>query len=100
MGPDLVSTVEDDLGGEHLIFAFAFFIFLALTSITVMNMLIGVLVEEVSAISMVEKEQMDAHFVRGYFEIFLHTRIDIEQEISKQKFQELMEDPEALQTLH
>jgi len=53
--PDFKPTTED-MAAEDIFFAAFFFIFVLLAYVTIMNMLIGVLVEVVSVVASVEKE--------------------------------------------
>jgi len=61
--PDLADIVEE-AGREHWLYALALLIFILLASLTVMNMLIGVLVEVVGIVSAVENEQRTVNFVK------------------------------------
>mmetsp|Transcript_55485 Transcript_55485/g.125038 ORF Transcript_55485/g.125038 Transcript_55485/m.125038 type:complete len:622 (-) Transcript_55485:203-2068(-) len=98
--PDLVMLVERDLAGEHIIFAVLFFVFILLSSLTLMNLLVGVLVEVVSVVSLVEKENLDVRFVKSYFSALVkQVDIDGDQQISKGEFGVIMQNPDALRAL-
>ena len=53
-----------EIGQEHLIFAVLFMIFIIVGSITVMNKLTGMLVQVVSTIADVEKEELSLAWVK------------------------------------
>jgi hypothetical protein len=99
--PDLLSIVQEDIGAEHLGFAVLYLIFILLSTFTVMNMLVGVLVEVVSMVSSVEKETMEATYVKDHLLGLLST-IDANTDglISKEEFESLLELPEAAVALH
>merc|ERR1719238_1912611 len=61
--PDMADLVED-VGAENPAFTGLMLVFILLSSLTVMNMLVGVLCEVVSVVSSVEKEQMTVQFVK------------------------------------
>merc|ERR1719162_723007 len=61
---DSLGTVVKGLGDEGLFYAFVFYIFVLLSALTVMNMLIGVLCEVVSAVASTEKEELTVAFVK------------------------------------
>lgn len=99
--PDLVQHVDDMYEG-HIIFAVLFLIFILLASLTVMNMLVGVLVEVVSVVSAVEKEQMDVLFVRNSIKKMIEDSgadADNDQRISKAEFVSLLQNPDAARAL-
>jgi len=100
--PDLADIISD-LGEEHILYGLVFGFFILLTTLTVMNMLVGVLCEVVSIVSAVEKEQMEVTFVKDKLkEVLLlcegyNDEID---RITKVQFQELLAIPEAARALH
>jgi len=98
--PDLVETVEKDLAGEHIMFAVLFFLFILFSSFTLMNLLVGVLVEVVSITSIVERENLDVQFVKSYFANLVQDMDkNGDQLISREEFNSLMHMPEALKAL-
>jgi len=98
--PDLVDMIKKDLATEHILFAIFFFIFILLASLTIMNMLIGVLVEVVSVVSAVEKEQLDVYFVKSTIESMLATNdYNGNNCFDKAEFEALLENREAVQCL-
>merc|ERR1712066_724409 len=109
--PDLIDTVENDFGTESIILAALFITFILMTTFTVLNMLIGVLVEEVSAIAIVEKERVDVEQVKTCFELLVKSDAEVtsrakEQqsegnlvELSRSQFEALLENVEAIRVL-
>merc|ERR1712113_539398 len=94
MAPELKDTIEKDLAGEHMFFAVIFFIFIMIATFTVLNMLLGVLVNVVGAVTLMEKEQMDVSFVKRYFRVMLEeVDTDGNCHISKDEFEELLLKP-------
>merc|ERR1712203_1232125 len=82
--------------------AVVFVAFILLSSLTVMNMLIGVLVEVVSAVASVEKEQMEVSFVKNHLlHMMDYTGLDSDhdEQISKDEFEALLLKPEAARAL-
>jgi len=74
------------------------FVFILMTSLTVMNMLVGVLVEVVGVVSTVEKEQMNVQFVYSKLQECLITSgldADGDMRISKAEFESLLLNPKA-----
>jgi hypothetical protein len=65
--PDFKPTT-DDMAAEDLFFATFFFIFVLLAYVTIMNMLIGVLVEVVAVVASVEKETNQVAAVKRVME--------------------------------
>eukprot|EP00929_Paragymnodinium_shiwhaense_P022405 TRINITY_DN14323_c0_g1_i1.p1 TRINITY_DN14323_c0_g1~~TRINITY_DN14323_c0_g1_i1.p1 ORF type:complete len:807 (-),score=167.33 TRINITY_DN14323_c0_g1_i1:99-2441(-) len=101
LGEDLPDVVND-VGRESLFLAAFFMIFVLLASLTVMNMLVGVLVEVVSVVSSVEKEQLVVNFVQTTIRdmlIGLNCDEDNDQLISKDEFHTLLQSPDAARSL-
>lgn len=95
--PDLADLVRT-MGDSNWVFAFIMLFFILLSSLTVMNMLVGVLVEVVSVVSAVEKEQMTMQHVKDMLLGMLeNTGIDEDHNmlISKLEFQHLLLNPTA-----
>jgi voltage-gated sodium channel len=69
-------------------------IFVLLSTLTILNMLVGVLVEVVSVVSEVEKEQMMVSFVKTEL-LSLLNDVDGNMKISKTEFEQLLLDPKA-----
>merc|ERR1712217_710390 len=83
--PDNANFIEV-LGQEHILYAILMLCFILVGSLTVMNMLVGVLVEVVKTVSSIEKEQMDVNFLRSHL-LSCMKRIDTNNDklISKQE---------------
>jgi len=95
--PDLFDFVSR-VGQEHIAYSVLLLFFILLSSLTVMNMLVGVLVEVVSVVSSVEKEQMTVQFVKTMLLGLLHRSgidADCNNHISKAEFESLLLQPEA-----
>jgi len=95
--PDMAELVEG-VGQEHAGFAVLIMVFILLVSLTVMNMLVGVLVEVVSVVSAVEKEQLQVTFVKNKLLSMLENNGidgDDNQHISRHEFEQILVKPEA-----
>merc|ERR1712056_66349 len=92
----------DEVGGENIIYGGLLLLFILLASLTVMNMLVGVLVEVVSTVAAVEKEQMEVSFVRQHLMRMMDHQgldADADERISKKEFEDLLLKPEAAKAL-
>merc|ERR1719326_1424251 len=99
---DNLGTVVKALGEESIIYAGIFYTFVLLSALTVLNMLIGVLCEVVSAVAATEKEQLTVAFVREKLqEVMTNSGLDEDGdgEISKVEFCKILEVPDACRTL-
>jgi len=95
--PDSTDLVNE-LGEENIVFGLLAVIFLALSAMTLMNMLIGVLCEVIGVVSAVEKEAMKVNFVKTeIMHALKENKIDVNQDliISKQEFQKILMNPVA-----
>jgi len=100
MAPDLTDLIQVELAGEHFVFAFIFFIYILIATFTVLNMLIGVLVNVVGAVTLLEKEQMDVNFVKTYFmHLLTEADDDGDSQISQEEFEKLLVMPGAAAAL-
>lgn len=94
--PDVVNACGD----EHFGLRALFLLFILLASLTVMNMLVGVLVEVVSVVSSVEKEQLQVNFVKTrLFQMTEQMDANRDGLISKYEFEMLLQNPEAARAL-
>lgn len=75
MLPDNQAGVEL-MAQEGMGFAVLFMVFIILASITIMNMLVGVLVEVVGVVSKVEKEQLNSQYVKDELKWVFETQLD------------------------
>lgn len=90
------------LGKTHLAYGILFFLFILLASLTMMNMLIGVVCELVSAVAATEKEQRLLLEVKEKMHFIMSkTGADENQDnhISKTEFLHLLDKPEAVSAL-
>lgn len=95
--PDLHEFVVT-IGDESGVYACLAMIFILLTTLTVMNMLVGVLCEVINVVSAVEKEQMTVQFVKSKLLALIseaHIDQDANKSISKDEFEKLLLLPEG-----
>jgi len=97
---DFVGDVASSLADVSFLLAVLFFVFVLLAALTVMNMLIGVLCEIVSAVAATEKEELLVSYVKGKLEDTL-TEIDKDGDgkISKDEFENLLDSKQACMAL-
>ncbi|CAE7032773.1 Catsper1 [Symbiodinium natans] len=99
--PDLKEFMDDIFEGG-LIFASVMMIFILLGSVTMMNMLVGVLVEVIKTVSEIEREQLEVSFVKKIFSDMI-TKMNLDADgdnrISKDEFDTLLSKPEAAKAL-
>jgi hypothetical protein len=96
--PDVINAAGD----ESWVLRALFLVFVLLASLTVMNMLVGVIVEVVSVVSAVEKESMKVSYFRTRLdEIIRDSRLDEDGngQISRAEFEMLLENPDAAKSL-
>lgn len=95
-------TLVTDLGNQHLVFGAVAIVFVLLSSLTIINMLIGVLCEVVGVVSSVEKEQMMLNFVKSKL-LSLIGEKDVDKDdnlcISKEEFEKLLLLPEGARVI-
>merc|ERR1719330_1159753 len=91
MLPDSQSHVEN-MAKEHFMFAVLFMVFIVIASITIMNMLVGVLVEVVSVVAVMEKEQLNAQYVKAELKYVFETELDTDSSgtLSKAEVEKLL----------
>mmetsp|Transcript_14749 Transcript_14749/g.44107 ORF Transcript_14749/g.44107 Transcript_14749/m.44107 type:complete len:279 (+) Transcript_14749:1-837(+) len=95
-------TVFNMVGSESPFFGAIFLIFVLIASLLVVNMLIGVMVETVHVVSMVEREQLSVNFTKDKLLNMLHTSnldADGDNMISRNEFGCLLQNPEAANAL-
>eukprot|EP00931_Biecheleriopsis_adriatica_P088772 TRINITY_DN63010_c0_g1_i1.p1 TRINITY_DN63010_c0_g1~~TRINITY_DN63010_c0_g1_i1.p1 ORF type:complete len:633 (+),score=146.33 TRINITY_DN63010_c0_g1_i1:98-1996(+) len=98
---DNLSLFTDEVGSESYLCLALIFVFVLLAACTVLNMLIGVLCEVVSAVASVETEEMLVLFVTNQLQS-LARAIDKNHDgyISKVEFMQILNSPEAARCLH
>jgi len=99
--PDQAGIVNA-VGDQHLVFRLAMLLYILLASLTVMNMLVGILCEVVSVVSAVEKEELLINFVKGALSDMLQKNgidADNDHHISKAEFLVLLQNSDALKAL-
>jgi len=70
--------------------------FVSLAVLTLMNMLVGVLVEVMGAIAVTEKEGMTVSYLSGELRrIFANRELDAEKALTQREFKKLVVDPDA-----
>lgn len=99
--PDLNLFMRSILD-ESFLFAMIMMAFILLGHVTVMNMLVGVLVEVIKTVSEVEREQMEVHTVKRTFHDMI-TKMNLDEDgdsrISREEFVSLLTKPEAAKAL-
>eukprot|EP00927_Polykrikos_kofoidii_P039742 TRINITY_DN34068_c1_g2_i1.p1 TRINITY_DN34068_c1_g2~~TRINITY_DN34068_c1_g2_i1.p1 ORF type:complete len:749 (-),score=124.82 TRINITY_DN34068_c1_g2_i1:244-2250(-) len=97
---DNTGIVANALGSESLLGAAMFFFFVLLAALTVMNMLIGVLCEVVSAVAATEKESLTVAFVTTKLQSVLDSLDeDGDGSISQAEFAQVLESFDATSAL-
>jgi len=103
----LNGTLMDDIGSliqplekQGVLMLWLFYIYLLLTALTMMNMLIGVICEVVSAVSATEKEALMLSYVRDQIKTLM-TKGDFDEDraISQEEFMELLQNKAAANIL-
>jgi len=96
--PDQSVSIRDN-GDSNIGLGMLSLVYMLLAGLTVMNMLVGVLVEVVSVVSSVEKEQLTVTYVKARLDqLFLELNnldMDGSKSISKSEFQQLVVKTEA-----
>jgi len=99
---DLI-VLMDALKAENALLFVAFFLFVMIASMTMMNMLIGVLCEVVTAVSSTEKESLEVAFVKCKLQEVLLTifpsKAGQELSITKGEYEMILENPQAARLL-
>lgn len=93
--PDMATFVYE-LSEQHIGYGIIMLVFILIATLTVLNMLVGVLVEVVSVVAATEKEQLTANFVRNQLLSSLK-RVDTDgnEKISQAEFESLLVNPHA-----
>jgi len=99
--PDL-EIISKAINQEQWFYWLVFMVYLMLTTITVLNLLIGVLVEVAQSSARMERDSMDVAFVK---EVFITTLCLTEVQdfeaifVSKEEFADLLNEPDILKAL-
>mmetsp|Transcript_95664 Transcript_95664/g.275649 ORF Transcript_95664/g.275649 Transcript_95664/m.275649 type:complete len:693 (+) Transcript_95664:105-2183(+) len=99
---DGTGSVVKALARESFAYVAMFYLFILLAALTVMNMLIGVLCEVVTAVASTEKEQITVNYVKTQLQKAFHEGgldKDKDGKISKEEFSRILEFPEAFRAL-
>jgi hypothetical protein len=97
---DDLSAMMDDLRTDKWPLVFLAMVFICLASMTVMNMLIGVLCEVVSAVAVTEKEEMNTSTcTEQVFQVAKALDTNFNGKISYEEFQKIVEDESALKAM-
>lgn len=97
--PDSAEPVRS-VGNEHIAYAVLFFLFIVIGSITVMNMLTGMLVQVVSSIADVEKEEMNLGWVKRELERVMRAMDSNKDELlSKQEIEHFLVDAQVCRVM-
>jgi hypothetical protein len=98
--PDAIGFIED-MGEQNVIFGILIFLFVIASSLTLLNMLIGVLCEVITGVSAAEREGVKIHIVKEHLmKVFAKAGFVIYDEttiINRDKFQTLMLDMTFIQ---
>jgi hypothetical protein len=98
--PDVADFVME-VSDASPIYGICLLVFILFASLTVMNMLVGVLCEVVSVVSAVEKEQLVVSYVQVQLRSVLeHCIGSPDKPMSKKEFTELLGLPQAARALH
>mmetsp|Transcript_60736 Transcript_60736/g.144652 ORF Transcript_60736/g.144652 Transcript_60736/m.144652 type:complete len:826 (-) Transcript_60736:167-2644(-) len=97
---DDINWLQHKISKDSKLCTVIFFLFVLLASLTVMNMLIGVLCEVVSSVAAFEKEEMVVSFVKSKITDIVN-KIDRDQsgKVNKEEFLKILEEREAVDAL-
>merc|ERR1740121_1607533 len=90
-----------EIGDESFVYGLLFMIFIVVGSITVMNMLTGMLVQVVQGIADVEKEELHLSWVKMELERVM-TAMDVNKDVmlSKEEVENVLCNPEACKVIN
>jgi len=98
---DYISDISAKLHEVHILLPVVLFIFVLLAPLTIMNMLIGVLCEVVSAVAKIEKESLLVNYAIGKVgQIVESLDTDGDMMISKPEFLKILGNQQACKALH
>mmetsp|Transcript_106353 Transcript_106353/g.243473 ORF Transcript_106353/g.243473 Transcript_106353/m.243473 type:complete len:354 (-) Transcript_106353:170-1231(-) len=97
---DNIGVAVADIASLGWFFAAVFFLFVLVGALTVMNMLIGVLCEVVSAVAAVEREEMTVSWVRTKLQAIVEKFDESgDNMISRTEFEAILSDREGIKAL-
>jgi hypothetical protein len=99
--PDTIKFVED-AGAEHFLIGILVVLFVMCSSLTLLNMLIGVLCEVIGVVSALEKEESRIHVVKDQLiQVLRVSGIDANKDglISKGEFQTMLLNPSVVRVM-
>lgn len=97
---DNVGSVVRDIGRDNLLFSGLFMVFVLVATLTVMNMLVGILVEVINVIASVEKEQIMVQKVQEKLEQVMDiVGLSPDDRLTRWEFLQLIQQPEAARIL-
>eukprot|EP00928_Gymnodinium_smaydae_P024560 TRINITY_DN19838_c1_g2_i1.p1 TRINITY_DN19838_c1_g2~~TRINITY_DN19838_c1_g2_i1.p1 ORF type:complete len:842 (-),score=100.48 TRINITY_DN19838_c1_g2_i1:95-2563(-) len=97
---DSIGKLLSDVSEDSAFVAAVIIVFVFVAAFTVMNMLIGVLCEVVSAVAVVEREEMAVNNVNDKLKIVMDgIDSDGNQLVSKYEFKQIVENPAAIAAL-
>lgn len=91
-------SMVNEIGGTHPLLWVLIMLFILTVSLTLMHMLLAVLVEIISVVSVAEKEGMMVSHVSSQFRVVLQN-LEISMPISKIEFQKLLIEPAVISIL-
>mmetsp|Transcript_24503 Transcript_24503/g.56859 ORF Transcript_24503/g.56859 Transcript_24503/m.56859 type:complete len:795 (+) Transcript_24503:110-2494(+) len=98
---DSTGTVVQALEKESLALVLVFYVFILLAALTVLNMLIGVLCEVVTAVASAEREQITVEMVKdGFMDIIGGIDTNNDKTINKAEFESIVSNPAATNLLN
>mmetsp|Transcript_88322 Transcript_88322/g.258153 ORF Transcript_88322/g.258153 Transcript_88322/m.258153 type:complete len:298 (-) Transcript_88322:1733-2626(-) len=99
---DDISSLADALQQEGIPLMLLLDVFVLIATLTVMNMLIGVLCEVVSAVAAAEREDLAVQYAKSKLEKIFNEVLDEDgnKAISKQEFVQIINNQEATRTMH
>eukprot|EP00929_Paragymnodinium_shiwhaense_P063985 TRINITY_DN3201_c0_g1_i1.p1 TRINITY_DN3201_c0_g1~~TRINITY_DN3201_c0_g1_i1.p1 ORF type:complete len:790 (-),score=192.92 TRINITY_DN3201_c0_g1_i1:89-2458(-) len=98
---DNLGPVAMDIYKSGTVYAVIFYIFISMAALMVMNMLIGVLCEVVSAVAATEKEEMTVAFVKQKLEeVILEIDENSDMIVQKDEFLQIISSPQAVVALN
>eukprot|EP00927_Polykrikos_kofoidii_P012897 TRINITY_DN15608_c0_g1_i1.p1 TRINITY_DN15608_c0_g1~~TRINITY_DN15608_c0_g1_i1.p1 ORF type:complete len:671 (+),score=144.35 TRINITY_DN15608_c0_g1_i1:243-2015(+) len=93
-------TVAIAVGDDSLLVAAVLMVFVGIASLTVMNLLVGILVEVVGVVSAIENEEMTCNMVKAQMQNAInHLDGDADNLISRREFTRILDKAEVIRSL-